>query len=89
MFALFMKTMEPNENTSILDLGVTCDKASQESNYFEQFYPFKHNIVCAGTENGSHLEHQYPGLEFVPVRARHQSRTRFVLRGTDSLRRSF
>ncbi|MGO9018999.1 MAG: methyltransferase domain-containing protein [Syntrophobacteraceae bacterium] len=67
MFELFMKTMRPTENTSILDLGVTCDNTSQESNYFEQFYPYKHNIVCAGTEDGSHLERQYPGLIFVPV----------------------
>ncbi len=70
MFALFMETMRPTVNSSILDLGVTCDNVYQESNYFEQFYPFKHNIVCAGTEDGSHLEHQYPGLIFVPVQAK-------------------
>lgn len=56
MFALFMETMRPTVNSSILDLGVTCDNVYQESNYFEQFYPFKHNIVCALTEDGSHLQ---------------------------------
>jgi hypothetical protein len=67
MFNIFIKTMQPNETTTILDLGVTCDNLYQESNYFEKLYDYKHNIVCAGTEDGSHLEKQYPGVVYVPI----------------------
>jgi len=69
MFHLFMQTMRPTEATSVLDLGVTCDRTYQESNYFEQFYPYRENIVCAGIEDGSHLQHQYPGVVFIPLQA--------------------
>jgi hypothetical protein len=69
MFRFFMEIMRPTEATSILDIGVTCDRTQQESNYFEQFYPYKKNIVCAGIEDGSHLQHQYPGVVFVPLQA--------------------
>ena len=72
MFALFMAVMRPTEETSILDLGVTSDDRYQESNYFERFYPHKNRIVCAGTEDGSHLETDYPGVTFVPIKANHR-----------------
>ena len=68
MFQLFMYVMRPSETASILDLGVTGDEEHQESNFFEQFYPYKHRIVCVGTEDGSHLERTYPGIIFMPIR---------------------
>lgn len=69
MFTLFMATMRPTEETSILDLGVTSDDTYQESNCFERLYPHKDKVVCAGTEDGSHLEQKYPGVTFVPVKS--------------------
>jgi hypothetical protein len=69
MFALFMATMCPTRGTSILDLGVTSDHRYQESNYFEQLYPYKDKIVCAGIEDASFLEQKYPGVTFVPIEA--------------------
>ncbi len=62
MFTLFMEAMCPTKETSILDLGVTSDNKYQESNYFEQFYPYNDKVVCAGTEDGSQLEQGYPGI---------------------------
>jgi hypothetical protein len=67
MFQLFMNVMHPSETTSILDLGVTSEKDHQASNYFERFYPHKHRIVCAGIEDGHHLERAYPGITFRPI----------------------
>ena len=54
-----------------MDLGVTSDNKYRESNYFEQFYPYKNKIVCAGTEDGSYLEQNYPGVTFVIIKAHH------------------
>ena len=55
MFLLFMEVMRPGPETTVLDVGVTSDERYRESNYFEQMYPYPHNITCVGTEDGSHL----------------------------------
>jgi SAM-dependent methyltransferase len=70
MFSLFMGAMRPTEENSILDFGVTSDNRYQESNYFERLYPHKDKVVCAGTEDGNHLEQKYPGVTFVLVKAK-------------------
>jgi len=69
MFLLFMETMRPGPETSVLDVGVTSDARFRESNYFEQMYPFPRNIICVGTEDGSHLALRYPGLVYRQVRS--------------------
>ena len=68
MFDIFAVKMDFDQNSSVLDVGVTSDAQFNESNYFEQFYPYKDKIVCVGTEDGSHLEKKYPGLKFSSVR---------------------
>jgi SAM-dependent methyltransferase len=67
MFTKFMTAIKPHENQIILDIGVTSDTKYQESNYFEKLYPYKDKIVCVGTEDGTHLETQYPGIRFVQI----------------------
>lgn len=69
MFGHFMATMQPTAAVSVLDLGVTSDTHNSESNYFEQLYPWKQRLVCAGTEDARHLETQFPGVRFVRVNA--------------------
>lgn len=68
MFRLFMDTMRPDSQARILDVGVTSDQNQAESNYFEQMFPYPANLTCVGTEDGSHLEGQYPGLQYRQVR---------------------
>lgn len=67
MFDRFMQIMQPSPGDTVLDIGVTSDTTFKESNFFEQFYPYKEQIVCVGTENGSHLEQDYPGIKFTQV----------------------
>lgn len=69
MFRLLMDYFQPGPSTSILDVGVTSDSSFPESNYLEQMYPYPQNIVCVGTEDGSHLSKQYPGLQYFKVTA--------------------
>jgi SAM-dependent methyltransferase len=64
IFDFFMETMKPNETDQILDVGVTCDDDYMASNFFEQLYPHKRNVMCVGTENGSHLTKKYKGMRF-------------------------
>lgn len=67
MFRLFMDALKPTAATTILDVGVTSDTSCPESNYFEKFYPYPNQITCVGTEDGSHLMREYPGLRYLPV----------------------
>ena len=68
MFNLFMAHFQPSRKTRILDVGVTSDSTFAESNYFERFYPYPDNITCVGTEDGSHLMQEYPGLQYHRVK---------------------
>jgi hypothetical protein len=67
MFDLFMARFHPGRETRVLDVGVTNDSVSPESNFFEALYPFPERIVCVGTEDGSHLMRAYPGLLYQQV----------------------
>jgi SAM-dependent methyltransferase len=69
MFRLFLDCCQPAPTTTVLDVGVTCDTSFAESNYFEQLYPYPGQIVCVGTEDGSHLMQVYPGLRYERVAA--------------------
>ena len=69
MFDEFLAWYRPTPNTRVLDVGVTCDHAFAESNFFEQWYPYSHNITCVGTEDASHLERNFPGLTFAKIEA--------------------
>jgi SAM-dependent methyltransferase len=64
MFRAFMEYFRPGPEATILDIGVTSDDSFQESNYFEQLYPYPQRITCVGTEDASHLETRYPGLMY-------------------------
>jgi SAM-dependent methyltransferase len=67
IYELFMAACAPPPDASILDVGVTSDVRSRESNFLERLYPHKDRITCVGTEDGSHLERNYPGVRFIPV----------------------
>jgi hypothetical protein len=67
MFDLFSNVMQPTETCRVLDLGVTPDCSLPESNYFEQFYHYKHNITVASIEEASILEQLYQGIKFVRI----------------------
>lgn len=69
IFQRFMELFEPREEMTVLDVGVTNDRTQPESNYFEHLYPFPQRITCVGTEDGSHLVKEYPGLKYQCVKA--------------------
>jgi SAM-dependent methyltransferase len=65
MFSLFMKIMQPDASSLILDAGVTPDNTLPDSNYFEKFYPHRERIFASSIEDASFLTEEYPGLCFV------------------------
>ena len=67
MYKIFIDKFNPSSKMKILDIGVTSDRENIGSNYFEQFYPFKEQITCIGTEDASWLVEQYPGLKFQQI----------------------
>ena len=69
VYERFLRVMAPRQTDRILDIGVTSDTRHPESNFLERAYPWKQQITCLGTEDGSHLEREYPGVRFVQVTA--------------------
>jgi hypothetical protein len=69
MFRIFMARFDPGSTARILDVGVTCDTQHRDSNYFEKLYPYPAQITCVGTEDGSHLMREYPGVRYQRIRA--------------------
>lgn len=65
MYKTFWEMIQPNETTRIVDVGVTPDTALVESNFFEELYPYKHNLTATSIEEASFLESRYQGLKFV------------------------
>lgn len=64
MFASLLQLAKPTSETTVLDVGVTCDRR-KDSNFFEKLYPYPYNITAVGLEDASFLEEEYPGLKFV------------------------
>jgi SAM-dependent methyltransferase len=64
MFRSLMKIADITPSTTVLDVGVTCDRR-QDSNFFEKLYPYPHQVTAVGTEDASFLEQEYPGIKFI------------------------
>ena len=62
-----MTVFAPGAAARVLDVGVTSDARQQESNFFEQLYPYPTQVTAVGTEDGSHLAEQYRGLKYQSV----------------------
>jgi hypothetical protein len=64
IYDLFLIEFNPNEFTSILDVGVSHEE-HESSNTFEKNYPYKKNITVVSEADCSELEKIYKGLTFV------------------------
>jgi ubiquinone/menaquinone biosynthesis C-methylase UbiE len=65
MYERFLDECAVAPSDSILDVGVTCDRTYENSNYLEAWYPHKDKITATGIDDASFLEDLYPGLVFV------------------------
>jgi SAM-dependent methyltransferase len=65
MFDMFMDIMKPTPLTFIVDVGITPDTRLSESNFFENYYPYRHRIVATSIEDASHITKTSPGVQFV------------------------
>lgn len=67
VFDQFMRAF--GDAPSVLDVGVTNERASVEANFFEKLYPHKDRITAAGVEDAAFLEQEHPGLRFKKIEA--------------------
>jgi SAM-dependent methyltransferase len=65
MYERFCQLVQPTEETTVIDVGVTPDQNLADSNFFERFYPYPHRLTATSIEDASFLAKQYPGLKFV------------------------
>lgn len=70
-FALFMETMAPTAETTVLDVGAD-DSGFGEVyegcgtlNFFEELYPWRERITALGEHDGARFRENYPGTRYV------------------------
>jgi SAM-dependent methyltransferase len=63
IFDLFMREMQPDATSKVLDIGVSDDE-NEGANFLEKHYPWPHNITCAGLGDGEAVLRSYPKVEF-------------------------
>jgi SAM-dependent methyltransferase len=69
-FALFMETIAPTAETTVLDVGVDDvgfgDTAGCETlNFFEELYPWPQQITALGLHEGERFRASYPQVRYV------------------------
>lgn len=67
VFRLFMDSLRPGPGESVLDVGVSLDVTSPESNILEQFYPHRTRLQCVGIGDGGTVMAAYPGVGFTRI----------------------
>lgn len=68
MYALFVREMQPNARTTILDLGVS-DEENDQANMLEKLHPYLSKITCAGLGDGHNVRAAYPEVSYVRISA--------------------
>ena len=65
MFEVFASRFRIAGTDTVLDVGVTSDRAHDHSNYLEAWWPRKGQITAVGVQDAGFLERWYPGLRFI------------------------
>jgi SAM-dependent methyltransferase len=65
MYEVFLELTEIRPQETVLDVGVTSDRAYASSNYLEAWYPHKMTITALGLDDAGFLEELYSGVRFV------------------------
>lgn len=68
MYDLFVRLIQPDETTKVVDVGVTPDQDLADSNAFEQFFPHPSNLTVTSIEDVSGLELRFPGVRAVQTK---------------------
>ena len=69
-FALFMETMAPSAETSVLDVGVDDVPFGEQAgcgtlNFFERMYPWPDRITALGLNEGERFRSSFPEVQYV------------------------
>lgn len=61
----FLQKIQPQNNETILDVGVNAQEYSDTDNYLEHFYPHPEKITAVSLEDTTSLQQKYPAITFV------------------------
>ena len=69
-FALFMETMAPTAETTVLDVGADDSAFGEQQrcstlNFFEELYPWQERITALGMPEGTRFRETYPRARYV------------------------
>ncbi len=66
----FFQKLKPSSTDLVLDVGVSAQD-HPASNFFEQYYPWSHNLTALGLGDFKVLEKIYPGLSYIKGDGKH------------------
>jgi hypothetical protein len=69
MYDAFIAALRPSPTSTIVDIGVTPDQTTEDSNFLEKWYPHPERITATSIEDASYLESAHPGLTFIRTSA--------------------
>src|SRR6516164_9259825 len=65
LYERFLGECGADPDDTLLDVGVTADRSYASSNYLEQWYPYRTQLIACGIDDVAFLEKLYPGVRFV------------------------
>jgi len=71
IYAQFVALAGARPGQRVLDLGVTPDTHLPDSNFLEQWYPYRTDLTMASIEDCTGLEAVFPGTTFVQIMPDH------------------
>jgi ubiquinone/menaquinone biosynthesis C-methylase UbiE len=69
VYETFLSTMAPTAGTTVVDIGITADQTTEDSNFFEKWYPHPGRVTATSIEDASYVEAAHPGVTFVRTTA--------------------
>lgn len=64
---IFMELFNPNQNSRVLDVGVSPNELLADTNYFEKNYKYPESLTAASVEDVSELKTKYPKIAFQTI----------------------
>lgn len=65
LYGKFLKHVDLNDISTVLDIGATSDQKNEDSNFFLKKFADCKKVTALSNEDAQWLEKVYPGLEFV------------------------
>jgi SAM-dependent methyltransferase len=68
-YRLFVEAMAPSATCRIIDVGVSDENATDETNMLERVHPWPESLTCAGIHEGTGFCKTFPNITYTKIKA--------------------